>query len=329
MLLYKFMETQTLYRTFDTRFEKEVLPYIEKKLPRDYFSEPIYYYIDNFQMRRFRAVLPLIIAEHTGVNYEDALALGAASELIFTIALVQDDFIDGDKMRGDILAAHEKYGAGRVLASADYAYGAVYDMISDLSRGDVPAAAFKTILEGFQKSHRDLYQSFIMELGFQFPTIEITKEYVRKVHLAKTAQGINALYCIGVLAEQKSAGKLSRIFKRYAELLGSAGQIKNDVYDFTRYAESRGLSDFRNGYITYPLAYLAEVVDRVHLSDILKKKDVDGFMDLMKEYNVVEILRKEINDLADQAISIIKEIPLPMPLKEILECWAEGNRFTR
>ena len=323
------MEIEELYKIFDRRFKADVLPYIESKLERSSLSEPVYYYLDNFHIRTFRSALPILIGEALGADTKPLLAVGAASELVFYIALVQDDIIDNDDQRGSIQSSHKKFGVPRVAASADYCYGAVFALLEDLSKTNLHEDTLRAVLAGFKAAHIRLYRSFLSELNSSFD-FEMRKEDIERIHLDKTAQGINAMYCTGLVIDNSPQSALAQLLKSYSEKLAAAGQIKNDLYDFTRYAKIRGLSDFKNGYINYViwLAMDRGIASRAELKKIFREKNEAAVAGIIGNKELIKQLKSVINGLVESAIKEVRSLEADAGLKEILTCWAEGNRKT-
>ncbi len=319
------MTTEELNSLFDKKFKGEVLPYIEKHLKRNEFAEPIYYYIDNFHLRTFRSALPIIIAENEGYNKELALIIGSASELIFYIALVQDDFIDRDKMRGDIESAYVKFGPERTIASSDYCYAGVYNILRELY-GRVSEKSLLSIYENFNSAHRKLYRSFLSELIRSFDSTIKTHE-VEQIHLDKTIQGTNSMYCAGIAFSDDPNSELAESLKSYSENLALAGQIKNDIYDITRYSKKRGFSDFKNGYINYLLVSLMrELRNPDKVVDMLKNKKYEEIVSLIEEKKIYELAQKKIDSLTKDVSVIINKLRFGPKTKDILLAWCEANK---
>jgi len=253
------------------------------------------------------------------------LPVAAASELMFFIALAQDDVIDNDKIRGGRPSAHIMFGTTRTMVSADYATGCVWEMLEDL-KNVLDPKTLHAVRVAFLDAHKRLYRSFLVEMGTKPELEKIDEKYIRQIHLDKTVQGINALYCTGIVVDNLLKKKVyAKAFKKYAEYLAIAGQIKNDVYDFTRYPKKRGFSDLRNGYITYPILHLIQNGEIKALKKIYKSIDGQELCNLLENHGTIGYLSKKVHSLTERAISVTGNVSLPHPLKEILTAWAKGN----
>lgn len=321
------MQPHELYQSFNNKWYSVALPYIEDRFSRDAYSEPIYYYIDGFQMRRFRSGMCLLLAEQFGVRQDLALPIGAASELVFYGALVHDDIFDHDKRRGEIHAAHLRFGREIASASANYAYSIAFGMVHELSDMDLSPELFKEILNGFNNAQQRLFHSFLHEMLHTFdPSVDLNA--IEQLHLDKTVQGVNALKCIGMLVDEAADGPTVSALRNYAELIARAGQIKNDVYDIERYPTMRGYSDLRNGYVNYLVCELLNQQDMCasEVVKLLKNGEFTVVVGKLYEYGIIDRAHSLISELVDKAMEKIARLDLPPMAEEILVAWAEGNR---
>jgi len=321
------MQPADLYPRFDELFIEVVLPYLEHHLPRNTYAQPIYYYIDKFPMRRFRSGLPLLIAHHLGVSRDIILPIATASELAFYAALVLDDILDRDRLRGAIPAAHLRFGVKVSFASAEYASAAAMIMLNDLNGSSLRCTTIAGITEGFRDAQRRLYRSFLQESLTAFdPTV--TRQDVIRLQLDKTVHGINALTCTGMVVDDAPDGPTVRFFRSYAELLAQAGQTKNDIYDIERYAPTRGYSDFRNGYINYIISELFQMqrptVDTI--VRLLRKRRYADVIHYAYDLGIMRRAERHVSRLVERALRLVAASGMPHPLKQILSTWAEGNR---
>ncbi len=323
------METKQLYKLFDRKYEKEVRPFIEESIPRNRFSEPVFYILDNFQLRRFRSAFPLIFAEEYQIPKEKVLPIAAASELIFTIALVQDDIIDGDKKRGKIPAAHIKYGTENCIASSDYMHAHVSRMLASLRKKDINPKIVLGVLDSFTDANERLYRSFMAE-RLEANNFGLPLKAILETYKDKTIQGTNSLFCSTVVCTGNN--RLAGVIQNYSYDLAVAGQIKNDIYDATSYLENRGYSDLENSYITYIIRKLLDSTSETEKEELTKRilaRDDEYIIGAIKSKNIIQLCLDDCNTYVKSAISRVKG-RFSANLEEILLTWAEGNRkFSR
>lgn len=323
------MELKQLYELFENKYGQEVKPYIEKHILRNSFSEPVYYILDNFQLRRFRSAFPLIFAEEYKTDKSKVLPIAAASELIFTVALVQDDIIDQDNKRGEIPASHIRFGSEICLTSCDYVHSLTSKMLNSLRDMKISRKISDKVSDAFIDANRRLYQSFMAE-KLEAGNFSLPMEKIIEVYKDKTIQGTTSLFTSTLVCTEDE--ETAELIKEYSYNLAIAGQIKNDIYDATSYLQNRGYSDLENGYVTYVIRKLLDSVsgeEKRELIDKLKRKDDDTIIKELKKRGIIRSCIIDCERYVTTAISRIKG-KFSGNLEEILISWAEGNRrFSR
>src|SRR3989338_4054097 len=262
------MKLQQLYKLFDNKYEQEVKSYIEIHIPKDKFSAPVYYILESFQLRRFRAAFPLIFAEEFGTDKNKVLPIAAVSEINFAIAIVQDDIIDADNKRGEISASHIKFGTEFCIASCDYVHNLAVNMLGKLRDASIPSRTLEIICDSFMNADRRLYKRFMQE-RLEANNFCLSIEEIIEIYKDKTIQGTNSLFTSSLVCTENE--KIAELIRDYSYDLAIAGQIKNDIYDATSYLENRGYSDLENGYVTYTIRKLLDFTPENEKDQLIKK----------------------------------------------------------
>jgi geranylgeranyl pyrophosphate synthase len=247
---------------FKNVFEKEISKFFKEDFPRNKFTEPVHYYTTDIPRNMFRSVLPVFMCRMFNKDTKTILPIATTSEIIFSIALLQDDIIDNDHTRQGMQSGWIKYGMPICIASIDYCYYYVWKILKKLEKFPISKKRIKIIYESYLSSQKKLYQSFLFE-RFNRMNLKLKIDDVLKLHECKTVTGINSIYC-SALAMNLPISDCNK-FKKYALLLGYAGQIKNDILDFHKlkgYGEYRKFSDFKRGYMNYPLIKLFNRVNK-------------------------------------------------------------------
>ncbi len=327
------MNVEELYSLFDKKFSKCVLPQLNCILPKNEFSEPIWYIISRFHWRRFRAALPIIFAERYGEPINKILPVALASELIFAVALVQDDLIDGDEKRANISTSHTVFGTAHTIAAVDYVLVHIGKILDELRTQNIPKDILNKVIVCFAESQKKLYESFIQE-KLNKGNSKLTQNEILDLYIKKTITGANALYCTALLCE-KAPKNFAEDMLEYSKLLGIAGQIKNDIYDLVswrKYPEARGYSDLRNGYMTYAIRKLLDKASEDE-REIVKlaletESNTGNVLKLIEKYNIIEECIEDCKYFGEKAIEQIKgKYP---EVEDVLLAWVEGNRrFTK
>jgi geranylgeranyl pyrophosphate synthase len=321
------MEVEELYELFNKKFADIALPYLKSSLPKNQFSAPVWHIIDNFHWRRFRAAMPIIFAEKYGETNK-ILPLAVASELIFAIALVQDDLIDGDDKRTNIDTAHKVFGVPHTVASFDYVFAFANELLMK-TEDIVPKQTWFKIKAGFTEAQKSLYESFILE-KLNKGNVSLTEKDILDLYVRKTITGINSLYCAALLCE-KAPKTFAEDILEYSRLLGIAGQIKNDVYDLVdwrKYPNTRGYSDLRNGYMTYAIRKLLDKANESE-KEIVKcalqtGENANEVLKLIEKYDIIEGCITNCKAYGERAAKVI--LGKYPEVENILLAWVEGNR---
>ncbi len=202
--------------------------------------------------KRIRPVLTIKFCEAVGGDPEQALPLGCAVEMVHTYSLIHDDLpcMDDDVLRRGKPTCH-----------------VAFDECTATLAGDaLQAAAFRTVLSAPLPADRLVLAGRILAeacgeegmcagqvLDMEGETRRFTLPEVEQVHRYKTAAMISGACRMGVAAGGGSEEQMQAA-DRYAQAVGLAFQIRDDVLDVTSTAEEMGKSvhtDAENGKSTF------------------------------------------------------------------------------
>ncbi len=169
-----------------------------------------------------------------------------------------------------------------------------------------------------------------MEFDSKRDLFSVSERYLREIYLYKTVHGRKLLEA-SFLAVLRSKTNLE-VIKRYAGHIAIAGQLKNDIYDFTKHKKYRGLSDLDQGHITWPLFLLIRSLsdqEQKELARHITDKNFDEIINLMRSKKIIERVVDLINFHVEKAKGVIRG-KFTSEVERLLNLWAEGNRhFTR
>jgi len=320
------MEYENLEQEYEKMFNEKVLPFITEKIEKDYRSLPVFHLLENLKINRFRGGLPMIIAREYEIDEKNALPLSAFAELTFTTAMAQDDFYDNDESREGIIASHKKFGTDWTLLSCDYVNHKIIHILNNSLKETIDDSKRNKILEIINEGLMLGYLSVIMEINSKKDLFSVDENYVTEIYLNKTIHG-RMLLEYSFLMAGETEDKI-KIIKKYGEHLAIAGQLKNDIYDFTKHKKHRGLSDLRQGHITWPLFILINSLEEEEKEKFLKdikERKFQELINLLKEKKVIEKTLKLIDFNVEEAKKIVNG-NFPKELEKLLKLWAEGNR---
>lgn len=226
--------------------------------------------------KRLRPILCLTTCEMIGASAAVALPTACALEMVHTMSLIHDDLpaMDNDDYRRGKLTNHKVYGedvavlAGDALLTYAFEYIATQTpQIAPTAQSQIDGAQPQQVLRVIAQLAKavgaaGLVGGQIVDLASEGKTIdEGTLTYI---HLHKTAALLEVSVTAGAIlagADQSAIDSLSR----YAQRIGLAFQIVDDVLDITSTAETLGKSvgkDVAAQKATYPSLWGLEASQR-------------------------------------------------------------------
>ena len=190
--------------------------------------------------KRIRPILCLAVGELFGTPMNDLIPYACAVEMIHTFSLVHDDLpcMDNDDYRRGRLTSHKVYGEGIAVLAGDALANKAYeimlqDCLAHPKDGKIEAAHVICHATGDKGM-----------IGGQTVDIEsehqkIPYELLKKMHSMKTGALIKAPIMAACFISQATCDE-KYIFEQYADAIGLAFQIKDDILDVTSDMETMG-----------------------------------------------------------------------------------------
>jgi len=204
--------------------------------------------------KRIRAVICMKFCEATGGNPEDALDAACAIEMLHTYTLIHDDLpiMDGDDMRRGKPSNHVEFGDFTAMLAGDALQAAAFEA---LAGSRLPAEAIVEMVRVLAQAAGPHGICGGQYLDLSGEGWQLTIDEMLELYSMKTAALISASAKLGVIAgdgnrEQIDAAHL------YAEAIGLAFQVRDDVLDCTATIEELGKpigSDIDNEKSTFAL----------------------------------------------------------------------------
>ena len=209
--------------------------------------------------KRVRPVLTLKFCEAVCGEMEPALDYACAVEMLHTYSLIHDDLpcMDDDELRRGKPTCHVKYGEWLALLAGDALQTAAFERLA-LSKRAAPAANAKAcgVLAAAAGSAGMCAGQYldIVEEGQRLDEARLTQ-----IHTWKTAALLKAACLLGLTASPvEPTAEQWAAAERYAQELGLAFQIRDDMLDVESTAEELGKpigSDADNGKTTFASLY--------------------------------------------------------------------------
>ncbi|NHN46698.1 polyprenyl synthetase family protein [Halostella sp. JP-L12] len=175
--------------------------------------------------KRVRPMVTLLSCEAAGGEAEDAVDFGVGVELVHNASLVVDDIIDRSEVRRNVDSAWAKYGYGPAIVSSDGLLGEAFALFSPSPQ------AMQVVAEAMV----ELGEGEATELVAKPDSEEAYMELARR----KTGALFRAAAELGAVAAGADAFTVEA-FGEYAERVGVAFQIRDDVLDATADPEDLG-----------------------------------------------------------------------------------------
>ncbi|WP_267641082.1 polyprenyl synthetase family protein [Haloarchaeobius amylolyticus] len=175
--------------------------------------------------KRVRPTVTVLACETAGGNAEDAVDFGVGIELVHNASLVVDDIIDQSDIRRGTAAAWAEYGYGPAIIASDGLLGEAFALFSSEPQ------AMQIVSEAMV----ELGEGEATEIVAQ-PTNE--REYMELAR-RKTGALFRAAAELGAVAAGAD-GYTIEALGEYAERVGIAFQIRDDVLDATADADDLG-----------------------------------------------------------------------------------------
>jgi geranylgeranyl diphosphate synthase type II len=234
-----------------------------------------------------KRVRPFLVNETCamlGGDIERSMPLACAIEMIHTYSLIHDDLpcMDDDDMRRGKPSNHKVFGYANALLAGDALLTGAFDVIASASSldGETRAKAVSVLSRAAGQS--GMIAGQVMDLDAE--KTPITFEQLLNLHSLKTAALIEGAVLLGCLAagydtDSEQATSLSR----YAENVGIAFQVVDDILDKTSSAEVLGKptgSDSEQNKTTflsfYSVEQAREYADHLTEMAISEISEIDG-----------------------------------------------------
>ncbi len=244
-------------KDFYELFEKSLYDYFQDHLDEyKLLFESMEYSVKNGG-KRVRPLLTLLFCDACGGDVKTALPTAQAVEFIHTYSLIHDDLpcMDNDDYRRGKPSNHKVYGEAFALLAGDGLLTAAFEKIS---RGCLEglydsetAISGVSVLSSLAGSRGMIGGQVIDLLNENNPGADF--ENLQLMDSLKTGALIEAACVLGCVVAGADEEKL-RAASSFAQSIGLAFQIKDDILDVTSTLEKLGKltgSDSQNGKSTY------------------------------------------------------------------------------
>lgn len=218
----------------------------------DRVSEAMLYSLKNGG-KRVRPMLVLEFCRACGGDVESAIPFACALEMIHTYSLIHDDLpcMDDDDFRRGMPSCHKQFDYATALLAGD---GLLTLAFSVAAGAKLPAEKVVKAIKLLSDCAGHLGMIGGQTMDLQHEGIQISIESLKKTDALKTGRLIYAACTLGCLVAGANEDKF-KAAEIYAESIGLAFQIVDDLLDITSTSEELGKpvgSDEVNSKSTYP-----------------------------------------------------------------------------
>ena len=195
--------------------------------------------------KRLRPLLVLAAAEAVGVDLEAANFADQAStvaafraacavELIHAYSLVHDDMpcMDNDVLRRGKPTVHVKYGEAQALLVGDGLQALAFEFLTPLDGStDLQVQALQVGLLARAAGYQGMAGGQAIDLASV--GLPLTETQLRQMHRLKTGALLLCSVQLGAVSAGKPSTVVSEALSHYAQTLGLAFQVVDDILDVT------------------------------------------------------------------------------------------------
>jgi len=206
--------------------------------------------------KRLRPILCLATCELIGGTIEMAMPTACALEMIHTMSLIHDDLpaMDNDDYRRGKLTNHKIFGEDIAILAGDGLLAYAFEHVAMETRNVLPESLLRVVaILGRAVGAAGLVGGQVVDLESEGQT-NVSLETLNFIHNHKTAALLEASVTSGSILAGVSDADLQRL-SRYAQHIGLAFQIVDDILDITATQEELGKTagkDLRAQKLTYP-----------------------------------------------------------------------------
>lgn len=207
--------------------------------------------------KRIRPLLVYLTGACLDVAPETLDAPAVAVELIHAYSLIHDDLpaMDDDDLRRGRPTCHRAYGEATAILAGDALQALAFEILARDEAMHVPAERRVAMIAALAEAagSRGMAGGQALDLAAVGRTLSLAE--LENVHLHKTGALIRAAVRLGALSAPQTEPSVGAGLDRYAECIGLAFQVQDDILDVEGSTETLGKpqgSDLARNKPTYP-----------------------------------------------------------------------------
>jgi len=192
--------------------------------------------------KRVRPYLTLTIADICGADKTAALDVACAVECIHAYSLIHDDLpaMDDDDLRRGKPTCHIAFDEATAILAGDALQTLAFELLSAAPLAAIPAQRQLEIIRILAAASGGNGMCGGQALDLAATHQSLSESALERVHRHKTGALIRASAELGVLCGKEQAQPYRSTFAQFADALGLAFQIQDDILDVTASTETLG-----------------------------------------------------------------------------------------
>jgi len=225
---------------------------VSKQKPLNRLSEACLYSL-MAPSKRIRSVIAIITAEALGLDASKVLDAACALEMVHTYSLIHDDLpcMDDDNMRRGKPALHIAYDESTAILAGDYLLTRAFEVISQCNDldSDIKIELIQSLSQ--KAGYNGMIGGQIIDIFYEDKNIEL--DMLKQLHSLKTGALLIQAVEIAIIIS-KAPDDIRKLLRSFAEKIGLAFQVIDDILDVTGSTEELGKpaqSDLNQNKSTY------------------------------------------------------------------------------
>ena len=186
--------------------------------------------------KRYRAILPRLVGEATGVAHKGHYTLGSSIEIIHNFTLVHDDIMDQDPIRRGLNAVHIEYDNATAINAGDAMLAVGFEILADSE--EITPENLKFLVQSIGEMVRRVAEGQQEDFDFEQRDYVSEEEYIEMI-AGKTSAMFETCAETGAKLAGADAKTVDNM-ARWGLKLGLCFQLMDDLIDITGDTETLG-----------------------------------------------------------------------------------------
>lgn len=207
--------------------------------------------------KRLRPFLVYAVGKMLGVSLANLDAPAAAIECIHAYSLIHDDLpaMDNDDLRRGQPTCHIRFGESHAILAGDALQTLAFSILADTPMDDVAQDDRITMFSFLASASGAAGMCLGQALDLESERKAVDVDTLEQIHRHKTGALIKAAIQMGAVAAGRQGRQLLPLLEEFAEKIGLAFQIQDDILDVIGETDKTGKrqgADLEHQKSTYP-----------------------------------------------------------------------------